>query len=128
MELAIETGRWAVEAGLRTIFVTNGYMTPEVLALVTRVLHGTNVNLKSFSDRYYRKACGATLPPVLEPIACLGLLPHRQDDRRAATPATALHGAAQIGRDAKLRYVYTGNVPGDVWENRSPRAPAARSA
>jgi pyruvate formate lyase activating enzyme len=33
------------------------------------------------------------------------------------TPATALHGAAQIGRDAGLRYVYTGNVPGDVWEN-----------
>ncbi|MBI1728606.1 MAG: radical SAM protein, partial [Candidatus Rokubacteria bacterium] len=34
MELAIETGRLAVEAGLRNIFVTNGYMTPEALALV----------------------------------------------------------------------------------------------
>lgn len=160
MELAIETGRLAVEAGLRNIFVTNGYMTPEALALVAPVLHGANVDLKSFSDRYYRKVCGATLPPVLKTIAGMRgrgiwvevttlLIPGHNDtdqelkamaawlagvDREMPwhvsaffptykmtdvppTPATALHGAAQIGRDAGLRYVYTGNVPGDVWEN-----------
>src|SRR3970040_2247380 len=71
MELAIATGRRAVEAGLRNIFVTNGYMTPEALALVAPVLHGANVDLKSFSDRYYRKVCGATLAPVLETIRAM---------------------------------------------------------
>ncbi|MBI3002609.1 MAG: radical SAM protein, partial [candidate division NC10 bacterium] len=33
------------------------------------------------------------------------------------TPADTLHRAALIGRKAGLRYVYTGNRPGDPWEN-----------
>jgi pyruvate formate lyase activating enzyme len=33
------------------------------------------------------------------------------------TPLAALHRAALIGRKAGLRHVYTGNVPGDPWEN-----------
>jgi pyruvate formate lyase activating enzyme len=67
-ELALETSRLAVEAGLKNVFVTNGYMTRDALALAAPVLHGANVDLKSFSDRYYRKVCGATLAPVLDTI------------------------------------------------------------
>lgn len=67
-ELALATCRLAAEAGLRNVFVTNGYMTPEALALIAPVLHAANVDLKSFSDRYYRKVCGATLPSVLDTI------------------------------------------------------------
>jgi pyruvate formate lyase activating enzyme len=33
------------------------------------------------------------------------------------TPAAAIHRAAQIGRSAGLKYVYSGNLPGDVGEN-----------
>lgn len=33
------------------------------------------------------------------------------------TPVTSLHRAAQIGRNAGLKYVYSGNVPGDEGEN-----------
>lgn len=33
------------------------------------------------------------------------------------TPLTSLHRAAQIGKDAGLKYVYSGNVPGDQGEN-----------
>lgn len=67
-ELALETSRLAAEVGLKNLFVTSGYMTREALQLIAPVLHGANVDLKSFSDRYYRKVCGATLAPVLETI------------------------------------------------------------
>lgn len=67
-ELALETSRVAAAAGLKNVFVTNGYMTREALALIAPVLHAANVDLKSFTDRYYRKVCGATLGPVLETI------------------------------------------------------------
>lgn len=33
------------------------------------------------------------------------------------TPLTSLHRAAQIGKEAGLKYVYSGNVPGDQGEN-----------
>jgi len=39
----------------------------------------------------------------------------------AATPVATLHRAVQIGRQAGLRYVYSGNVPGD--ENESTLCP-----
>ena len=35
----------------------------------------------------------------------------------APTPVATLHRAARIGRDARLRYVYTGNIPHDPWED-----------
>jgi pyruvate formate lyase activating enzyme len=70
-ELALETSRLAVAAGIRNLFVTNGYMTREALDIIAPVLHGANVDLKSFSDAYYRKVCGATLPPVLDTIRAM---------------------------------------------------------
>jgi pyruvate formate lyase activating enzyme len=36
---------------------------------------------------------------------------------RPATPVETIHAARDIGLDAGLRYVYAGNVPGDVGEN-----------
>ena len=67
-ELALNTCRLAADAGLKNVFVTNGYMTPEALDLIAPVLHAANVDLKAFSDQYYRKVCGATLGPVLDMI------------------------------------------------------------
>ncbi len=67
-ELALETSRLAAVAGLKNVFVTNGYMTAEALDLIAPLLHAANVDLKSFRDHYYRKVCGATLAPVLETI------------------------------------------------------------
>jgi pyruvate formate lyase activating enzyme len=70
-ELALETSRRAASAGLKNVFVTNGYMTPEALELIAPVLHAANVDLKSFSDRYYRKVCGALREPVLQMIQAM---------------------------------------------------------
>lgn len=67
-EFCCETGKLAVKDGLRNIFVTNGYMTPEALAEAKGWLHAANVDLKSFSEEFYRRFCGASLAPVLETI------------------------------------------------------------
>jgi len=36
---------------------------------------------------------------------------------RSVTPAAAIHRALELGRQAGLKYVYAGNIPGDAHEN-----------
>ena len=67
-ELAFDTARLAVEAGLKNVFVTNGYTTPEALRTIGPYLHAANIDLKGFTDDFYKKVCGAKLQPVLDAI------------------------------------------------------------
>lgn len=67
-EFALDTARIAVDRGLKNIFVTNGFMTPEMLTMLFPFLHAANVDLKSFRDDFYRKQCGGRLQPVLESL------------------------------------------------------------
>jgi pyruvate formate lyase activating enzyme len=68
LEYALDIGRLARRAGLRNLFVTDGYATPEAVALLGGVLDAANVDLKSFDDAFYRRLCGARLSHVLEAI------------------------------------------------------------
>jgi pyruvate formate lyase activating enzyme len=67
-EYARDCARLATAAGLKNVFVTNGYMTAETLADIDGLLHAANVDLKSFSDEFYRTVVGARLKPVLDSI------------------------------------------------------------
>jgi len=67
-ELAIDTSRLAVKEGIRNIFVSNGYMTGECLTDIHPDLHGINIDLKAFTDQFYKEQCGARLQPVLDSI------------------------------------------------------------
>ena len=67
-ELAYETARLAAREGIRHVFVSNGYLTEEAAREIAPYLHGINIDLKSFSDEFYRRHCGATLQPVLDTI------------------------------------------------------------
>ncbi len=67
-ELAYDTAKLAAEAGLKNVFVTNGYITPEALTEMRPYLHGANIDLKGFTEEFYKKICGARLQPVLEAI------------------------------------------------------------
>jgi pyruvate formate lyase activating enzyme len=46
------------------VFVTNGYMSAEALDRVAPYLDAANVDLKAYSDEFYREMCGARLAPV----------------------------------------------------------------
>ena len=67
-EYAHDTARLADIQGLKNVFVTNGYMTPEALQKIQPYLHAANVDLKSFRESFYRRVCRARLGPVLETI------------------------------------------------------------
>jgi pyruvate formate lyase activating enzyme len=67
-EYAYDTAVLAKEAGLRNVFVTNGYITPEALACITPYLDAANIDLKGFSERFYREVVHAMLKEVLESI------------------------------------------------------------
>jgi pyruvate formate lyase activating enzyme len=56
----------AKNAGLKTIYVTNGYITLEALQRIAPYLDAYRVDIKSFQDEFYRKICQAKLAPVLE--------------------------------------------------------------
>ena len=67
-EYAYDTAQLAKEKGIANVFVTNGYTTPEALTVIHPYLDAANVDLKSFSDEFYRTLCGARLQPVLDTI------------------------------------------------------------
>ncbi len=64
----MDTAKLASLAGLKNVFVTNGYITPEPLRSMKPYLDGANIDLKAFSEDFYRKVCGARLQPVLDSI------------------------------------------------------------
>jgi len=70
-ELAYDTAKLANKKGLKNVFVTNGYMTEDCIDMISPYLDAANVDLKSFSDRFYRDNAGARLKPVLDNIKYL---------------------------------------------------------
>ncbi|MGD8850622.1 MAG: AmmeMemoRadiSam system radical SAM enzyme, partial [Anaerolineales bacterium] len=67
-EYAYEISRLAHEAGMANLFITNGYMTEEMLEIYAPYLDAANVDLKAFKDSTYRKYVGAQLQPVLDSL------------------------------------------------------------
>lgn len=67
-EYAYDTAVLAHRAGLRNIFVTNGYITAEALATIRPYLDAANIDLKGFTDRFYREVVRAMLSEVLDSI------------------------------------------------------------
>lgn len=66
LELAYETAGLAREADIRNIIVSNGFMSHQWLKSMSKRIDAANIDLKSFSDDFYRKLCGARLQPVLD--------------------------------------------------------------
>lgn len=61
----------AQAAGLRNILVTAAYVQPEPLRALAPWVDAANVDLKGFSEEFYRSYCGAALAPVLEALRIL---------------------------------------------------------
>ncbi|MBP8604883.1 MAG: AmmeMemoRadiSam system radical SAM enzyme [Phycisphaerae bacterium] len=157
MELCCQTARLAKAKGLANVFVSNGFMSQEAVDFVKPWLDGINIDLKAFSDDFYRDMCKARLQPVLDTIRYIAhhtdiwmeittlIIPGKNDSdeelRSIAqfivqeasadvpwhisrfwpqykltnvppTDSTVLDRAYDIGRQAGLRYVYVGNMPG----------------
>ena len=160
-EFAYDTAKMAHARGIRNVFVTNGYMSPEALDMINPYLDAANVDLKAFTDEYYKDLCAARLAHVQETLRRMkasGIFvevttlivtdlndnpaelqqlaefiahdlgaetpwhisrfhPTYKLTDRPATPLKTLARAREIGLQAGLKYVYTGNVPGHKGEN-----------
>ncbi|MDD5712295.1 MAG: AmmeMemoRadiSam system radical SAM enzyme [Smithellaceae bacterium] len=159
-EYAYDIMKIAHDKGLKNVFVTNGFMTGEAIGEMTGLLDAANVDLKSFSDEFYKKTCGARLQPVLDSlrnmkdagiwievttlvvpglndsteefekiasfVASIGIdtpwhvsrfHPQYKLNDRPATPLSTIQQAVDAGKSAGLKYIYSGNVPGDEAEH-----------
>jgi pyruvate formate lyase activating enzyme len=67
-EYAYEIIKLEKQNNLNTVFVSNGYMSPQMLELAAPYLDGCNIDLKSFRDPFYKKICKASLEPVLKSL------------------------------------------------------------
>ena len=67
-EFAHACSQLAHERQLKNVFVSNGYMTPEVTRHLAPLLDGINIDIKAFTDDFYKKVCKARLQPVLDNV------------------------------------------------------------
>lgn len=68
LEYTIDSAKLAKKEGIKTVYVTNGYMTEESLEQVGPYLDAANIDLKGMSEQFYKELCDARMDPVLETI------------------------------------------------------------
>ncbi|MDD3984813.1 MAG: AmmeMemoRadiSam system radical SAM enzyme [Methanobacterium sp.] len=68
LEYTIDSAKLAKKQGLKTIYVTNGYMTEESLEMIGPYLDAANIDLKGMSEQFYKELCDARMQPVLDNI------------------------------------------------------------
>jgi pyruvate formate lyase activating enzyme len=163
LEYTLDSAKLAKQAGLYTVYVTNGYSTPEAVDAIGPYLDAWRVDIKGFSDAFYKNLAkiakwrgildvakrakekwGMHVEVVTNVIpamndddqqlkgiagwirAELGELtpwhvtrfyPHRHISDLPPTPVATLERAIAIGRQAGLRFIYAGNIPGHSSEN-----------
>lgn len=66
IEYYLDCAEKAKEAGLKNVLVTNGYINKKPAEKILEFADAMNVDIKSMSDEFYIKYCGAHLDPVLE--------------------------------------------------------------
>jgi len=65
-EFARDVGKKAKREGIKSVYVTNGFMTREAIDAMAPWLSVANVDIKAFTNNFYRKICGGRLQPVLD--------------------------------------------------------------
>lgn len=65
-EYAYQIAQIASRQGIANIYVTNGYMSREMLDIFQPYLNAANVDLKAFRKETYHRYVGASLQPVLD--------------------------------------------------------------
>jgi len=67
-EYAVDVAQACRERGVRSVAVTAGYVCAEPRAEFYRHMDAANVDLKAFTERFYRDVSAARLAPVLETL------------------------------------------------------------
>jgi len=70
-EYAIDTARACHDQGVKTVAVTSGYIQPVAREAFYREMDAANVDLKAFTEEFYRDLTGGHLEPVLDTLRWL---------------------------------------------------------
>lgn len=70
-EYAIDIAKVARREGIKTVAVTAGYISPEARGEFYQWMDAANVDLKGFTETFYRKLCQGELAPVLDTLVYL---------------------------------------------------------
>ncbi len=65
LEYAIDTMKLAKEKDLKNIWVSNGFLSKKTIEMIAPYLDAINIDIKSFSNSFYKKNCNASLLPIL---------------------------------------------------------------
>ena len=65
-ETTLEGSLAALRAGLYSVYVTNGYIQEEPLRELAPYVQGMNIDVKAFTEEFYKTVCRAKLQPVLD--------------------------------------------------------------
>ncbi|WED20678.1 AmmeMemoRadiSam system radical SAM enzyme [Vibrio sp. JC009] len=76
LEYAADTASACRELGIKNVAVTAAYINPEPANVFFRDMDAANVDLKAFTEKFYRRLCSGHLAPVLD---CLLYLKHETD-------------------------------------------------
>jgi pyruvate formate lyase activating enzyme len=129
LEYAVDVAAACRERGVRTVAVTAGYICPQPRAELYRHIDAANVDLKAFSESFYRKVCGGRLAEVLETLAFIRhqtdvwlelttLLIPGENDSDAEIDALSRWVAESLGVDVPLHF--TAFHPDWKMRNRPP--------
>jgi len=66
LEYAFDIMKLAKKAGLKNIWVSNGFFSKETFELILPYLDAANIDLKGLDENFYNKYCGGHLQPVLD--------------------------------------------------------------
>ena len=70
-EFLMDTADAGHEAGIRSIVVSNGYIRDEPLRAAYGKMDAVKIDLKAFSESFYRKVVSGQLKPVLDSLVAL---------------------------------------------------------
>ncbi|BDY05337.1 AmmeMemoRadiSam system radical SAM enzyme [Ferrimonas sp. YFM] len=71
MEYAVDTAMACHELGIKSVAVTAGYIDERPREAFFQHMDAANVDLKGFTERFYRKLCHGELQPVLDTLIYL---------------------------------------------------------
>jgi pyruvate formate lyase activating enzyme len=111
-ELMFDTAQLARTTGLKNVVVSNGYINPEPLLHILPFIDAFNIDLKAFSEEFYKKQTKGKLEPVLETLKIIAkskthleitmlVIPGLNDDE-AEFEKMAEWIAAELGRQTPL--------------------------
>lgn len=70
-EMMLDIAKLAKKKGLKNVIVSNGFINPEPLKELCKYIDAANIDLKAFTEKFYKEICEARLQPILKAIEIL---------------------------------------------------------